>query len=108
MPLPVPEVSKEEIDRVCDHLKGKGWVKAGQIEAELGKKMNERKIRKIAEFSEGRILSRPGLPGYKLLTPATEIAEVDLCASCLESQGRKMLLRGTQIRRRFHRYARPA
>lgn len=107
MKVPGPKVSEMEIHKLCSYLGGRGWVKAPQIEAELGKRFSERRIRKISEASDGRIMSAPGSPGYKLLTRATEIAEVDMIASCCESQGKKMLMRGAQIRRRYHRYARP-
>jgi len=99
-----PEVTPEEIEQLCAFLKGRGWVKAAVIEAEI--RMDERKVRKVAEHSDGRIMSGPGCPGYKLLTGATEIDEVDQVASRLESQARKMLMRGASIRRRYHRFCR--
>lgn len=102
--LPAPEVSAAEVDSLCEWLAGKGWIKAAQIEAEL--KINERKVRAIAEHSDGRILSGPGCPGYKLFDGAAAIADADRAASQLESQARKMLKRAGSIRRRFHRYAR--
>ena len=104
MPSAAPEVSPEEIERLCAYLVGRGWVKAPVIERETG--FDDRKIRKIAEWSDGRILSGPGTPGYKLFTGATEIDEADRCASQIESQARRMIRRAASIRRRFHRYAR--
>ncbi len=107
LPSKAPEVTQEQIDQLVDFLRGRGWMTAAEIEAELkDKKINERKIRKIAEFSEGRILSGPGCPGYKLFTGATEIDEADLCATRIESQARQIIMRAASIRRRFHRYAR--
>jgi hypothetical protein len=101
-----PEVSPEEVERLCDFLRGRGWLTSKQIFAEIA--LEERKIRAIAEHSDGRILSGPGCPGYKLFTGATEIAEADLCASRLEGQAKKMIVRAGSIRRRYHRYARNA
>jgi hypothetical protein len=97
-------VSPEEVESLCAWLAGKAWTKAAQIDAELG--INERKVRAIAEHSDGRILSGPGCPGYKLFDGAASIADADRAASQLESQARKMLKRAGTIRRRFHRYAR--
>jgi hypothetical protein len=99
-----PEVSPEEVERLCDFLRGRGWLTSKQIFAEIA--LEERKLRAIAEHSDGRILSGPGCPGYKLFTGSTEIAEADLCAGRIESQARKMIGRAIAIRRRLHRYAR--
>jgi hypothetical protein len=99
-----PEVSVVEVEMLCAHLTGREWQTAAQISAELG--IDDRRVRAIAEHSDGRILSGPGCPGYRLFTGATEIGEADRCASRLESQARKMLHRAASIRRRFHRYAR--
>lgn len=95
-----PEVSKAELDQLTDYLVGRNWVRAAQIQADL--RLDERRIRLIAEASDGRILSGPGCPGYKLLSQETPIREVDEAATRLESQGRRMLARATAIRRRAH------
>jgi len=101
---PAPEVSSEEIALVCDFLRGNGWKKAAEISLAL--KMDDRKVRAVAEHSEGRILSAPGCPGYKLFDGKTEIEEAERAALRLESQARHMLARASQYRRRIHRYAR--
>lgn len=101
---PKPKVSPEQVDRLCDFLSGRSWTKALVIETEIG--FSERDIRRCAEASDGRILSGPGCPGYKLFTGATEIVEADLCATRIESQAKLMIRRAAAIRRRFHRYAR--
>lgn len=98
-----PEVTVEELDAVCAWLEGRGWTKAAEICAAFA--MSDRKVRAIAEASDGRILSGPGSPGYRLFTGQTEIAEADRCASQIESQAQRMLARAVSIRRRFHRYA---
>lgn len=98
-----PEVTESEVAAVCDWLHGRGWVKATEIAAAFA--MSDRKIRAIAEASDGLILSGPGSPGYKLFTGTAEIREADRCASQIESQARRMFARAVSIRRRFHRYA---
>lgn len=95
-----PEVSGEQIEQLCTFLAGKGWVKAKVIEEQIG--MNERVIRKISECSNGRIFSFPGSPGYKLFTPAIEIAEFELGDSRWAAQITRMIERRAAYRRRFH------
>lgn len=97
-----PKVSADEIETVCRHLDGRGWVLAQVLGDEL--QLSDRKLRAIAEHSDGRILS--GQLGYRLFDRSTPLAEADQAASWLEDQGKKMLLRGAAIRRRFHQYAR--
>lgn len=97
-----PEVSAAEVNEMCAYLRGKGWLKAVMIDAATG--VDDRKMRVIAEHSEGRILS--GQKGYRLFERATPLEEADRAASWLESQGKKMLMRGAAIRRLYHRYAR--
>jgi hypothetical protein len=106
IPAPAPEVSPDQVELLCTFLNGRGWVKSAQIAAEIH--LDERAVRAIAQHSDGRILSGPGCPGYKLFTGATEIEEADLCATRIESQARQMIKRAAAIRRRFHRYARPS
>jgi hypothetical protein len=96
-----PVVSQAEIDSVISFLTGRNWTKASEITAAIG--IDDRRIRVIAEQSEGAILSGPGCPGYKLLTCAAQLREVDEAAGRLESQGRRMIARAYSIRRRAHR-----
>lgn len=96
-----PEVEPAEIAAMIDFLRGKGWLKAAEIDAAVH--VSDRKMRVIAEHSDGRIIS--GQSGYRLLDRSTPIEDVDRAASWLESQGKKMLLRGAAIRRYYHRYA---
>ena len=96
-----PVVSPEEVEQVCEYLRGKGWLRAAALDAAL--EFDDRKMRAIAEASDGRILS--GQTGYRLFDGSTPLDEADRAAAWLESQGKKMLKRGAAIRRRFHRYA---
>lgn len=99
-----PEISSEKIERLCSFLIGRGWVKAHIIESEI--KMNDRDVRKAAEHSDGRIFSFPGSPGYKLFTPAMEIAEFEHGDNMWAAQITRMIERRAAYRRRFHNCAR--
>jgi|SRR5581483_2576656 len=92
----------EQIEAVCAFLTGKGWMKACQIEKEIG--LNERKVRLIAEHSGGRILGSH--KGYRISDRSATIEDVDLSAGKLESQSRRLLGRAREIRKYYHRYGR--
>lgn len=96
-----PEVKSEEVEALIEFLRGKGWLKAVEISTALG--ISERKMRAIAEHSDGRILS--GQAGYRVLDRTVPIDDVDRAATWLESQAKKMLTRAAVIRRRYHSYA---
>lgn len=101
---PSPEISAEDVDRVCAALAhADDWIEAAALAEQLG--TTDRKVRKAAEYSDGRILSGPGCPGYKLLDSSARLGDADRAASCLESQARRMLLRAARIRARMHRFA---
>lgn len=102
--LPKPEVTPEDVLSLCRHLLDRGWVPARVLCEELG--IDDRRLRALAEHSDGAILSGPGCPGYKVFTSRAEIDDADRAASSLEGQARRMLARAAGIRRRFHRYAR--
>lgn len=95
-----PVVSDEEIRLVVEFLADRGWQKAAAITAALG--FNERRIRAIAEQSDGLILSGPGCPGYRLLTAAVSFREIDMVAGRIESQSKRMRARAISIRCRAH------
>jgi len=95
-----PVVSAAEIRTLTDWLAGRGWVRGAAITEALG--LDERKIRAIAEASDGLVISGPGCPGYKLLSGAAELRDVDQAASRLESQAKRMLHRANSLRRRAH------
>jgi len=103
LPMAGLQVTEEQVRMVVDFVRGKGWVKGAVICAALA--IDERRIRAIAEFSDGRILSGPGCPGYRLFT-GDALADADLAASRLESQGKRMIHRAIAIRRRFHHFPR--
>ncbi|MDD2763448.1 MAG: hypothetical protein PHE83_05680 [Opitutaceae bacterium] len=98
-----PVVTPEQVELVASYLRGKGWVKGAVIAEAL--KIDDRRLRAIAEFSDGRIISGPGCPGYQLFT-GEALADADLAASRLESQGKRMISRAIAIRRRFHHFPR--
>lgn len=97
-----PQVSVDQVEALCAYLVGKGWVKAPQIEAET--EISDRRLRRLAEKSDGRILS--GQKGYRLFDATVPIAEIDHAANWLISQGKMMIRRGVAIRRRYHHFAR--
>lgn len=101
--FPAPEVSVAEVDALCDHLRNRGWLTAKQLAAELG--LDDRKIRAIAEHSDGRILSGPGCPGYKLFDGSASLDDARRAANALQSQGNRMLYRAKSIWTRYHRHA---
>jgi hypothetical protein len=78
-------------------LRGQGWVTAKRLSFHLG--TSDRLLRAFAEQSQGEIIS--GQKGYKLSAEAT-LEEIDHAANWLISQGKKMLERGIEIRRRAH------
>lgn len=100
--MAAPEVSAEEIEALCTHLRGRAWVLSRDLLQELA--IDDRTLRVMAEHSDGRIIS--GQKGYRLFDGTTPLEEADRAAAWLESQGKKMLLRGAAIRRRYHRFAR--
>ena len=99
--MPAPAAS--EVDQLIDFLlwsSAKGWVNAKQIAASLG--FNERKIRSLAQHSDGIIISGPGCPGYRHINHCT----FDECREVyqrLDSQCDAMKRRSIQIRQMAHR-----
>ena len=94
-------ITPEQVEMVADYLREKKWVKGEQICADL--KISDRMLRKIVEFADGRILSGPGSPGYRLFV-RDALADADAVASSFESQGRRMFQHAIAIRRRFHHF----
>lgn len=76
-----------------------GFHTAKQLAATLGH--SDRKIRQLAEASDGLIVSGPGSPGYCHIyhCPPDTIGHI---ADTLRSQARAMLARSIRIRRRAH------
>ena len=97
-PVPPPAT---EVDRLIRHLDHAGavWTTAKQLAAQLD--LTDRKVRQLAEHSEGQIISGPGCPGYRHLRHCTadQLREV---ADRLNSQARAMMRRSIKIRRCAH------
>lgn len=76
-----------------------GFHTAARLSAALD--LTDRKVRQLAELSDGLIISGPGSPGYCHLyhCPAETIAHI---ADTLRSQARHMIARSIRIRRRAH------
>lgn len=64
-----PSVTPAEIDLMLTALRGKGWRKSEQLGAKTWDE--KRKLRAIAAAADGRIVSWPGSPGYKLFDECT-------------------------------------
>lgn len=95
-----PPVSSE-VDLLINHLllAGNRWVNSKELSSQLN--FNERKIRQLAEHSDGIIISGPGCPGYKHINCCTsdQIREV---SNRLKSQAKSMLRRSIRLRNRAH------
>lgn len=98
--MPTPAAS--EVDQLIDFLlwsSTKGWVNAKQIAAILG--FNERKIRSLAQHSEGIIISGPGCPGYRHIDNCT-CAQVREVSDRMKSQAKEMLRRSIRLKNLAH------
>lgn len=96
-----PATPAGEVEALLAYLKSHpGFHTAKQLSAALD--LTDRKIRQIAELSNGRIVSGPGSPGYCHLhhCPAEQLAHI---ADTLRSQARSMLSRSIKLRRLAHR-----
>ena len=78
---------------------GPVWTTAGQLADRL--QLSDRTVRKLAEASEGQIVSAPGCPGYKHFDHCTA-EEIARAADKLRSQARLMLQRSIRLRRKAH------
>jgi hypothetical protein len=97
-----PKVGADDVEQLASWLAGMGWQTARQIEAGLG--IDERRLRAIAEHSDGQILSGPGCPGYRLFDGESTLDDASRAANRLISQARKMMRRAITIRNRAHRF----
>ena len=61
----------------------------------------DRELRDLVENADGRVLSYPGSPGYKLFEAAT--LEEFRAADALRNQGRAMWRRWIRYQNRYHR-----
>lgn len=115
LPSKAPPVSDQEVELLIKVLTGSGWMTARQIAArpefilrfQWCKQSNvERKIRAIANRTEGFVISYPGSPGYKLTLEAA-IEEINIATACLRHQAGEMSKRALQIDRVYHGKKRP-
>lgn len=86
-----------EVETFCAHLYGRGWQTARELKQSRG--WNDRSLRAWAAASEGKIIS--GQRGYCLLEEATA-EEINHAHAWLISQGKAMIKRGLQIKKRAH------
>jgi len=76
-----------------------GWHTAAKISGSLS--LSDRKVRALAEASNGLVVSGPGTPGYCHASHCTA-EEISHAAETLISQGKRMIARAIRIRRRGH------
>ena len=87
-----------EADRLCDALRGRGWITAKAL-ATQNPDWDERHLRRLAELSDGRILS--GQDGYKLTVECTP-EELGHATAWLRAQALKMMNRSLRIAAVWH------
>ena len=81
------------LDRLIEVLADGRWYQARELKTLL--RTNDRRLRQLAEFSLGQIVS--GQLGYRL-TRCASVDEIDHAEAWLISQGRKMIDRAREIR----------
>ena len=98
----MPAPAAAEVDQLIDFLfwsSANGWVNAKTISARLG--FNERKIRSLAEHSNGVVISGPGCPGYRHISHCTG-AQVREVSDRMKSQAKAMLRRSIRLKNLAH------
>jgi len=115
LPAKAPAVSSEDVALLIRVLRGNDWMKISEVAAtaefqhrfEGLKPANfERRIRAIANRSEGFVLSYPGSPGYRLTVEA-KIEEIQTATAKLRHQAGQMIQRAVEIDRVYHGKQRP-
>lgn len=99
----VPEISPRYVEAFCAWMQGKGWKTAKEITDEIG--FDDRWIRLAVEHSNGRILSAPGLHGYRYFDREA-LPYADQAIAATRSQIRKMTRHLVALERRYHTFAR--
>lgn len=97
---PAPPAA-DEVTRLVDHLQraGETWLTAKQLAGALS--LSDRKIRSLAEHSDGRVISGPGCPGYRHVDHCT-LEILNEVSNRLASQARAMYRRSIRIRKLAH------
>ncbi len=85
-------VSRDSVEELCQLLRGRRWLTAGQLSA-LRPKWNERFIRLLARAARPRVVSSPGSAGYCLAGEVTDDELLHAGRSQI-SQGRDMARSG--------------
>lgn len=110
LPKKAPRISSEDVALLIRVLAGHDWMSAAEVVSTdefqgrfwgLKKANAERRIRAIANSSDGHVLSYPGSPGYRLTIEA-KIEEIQTAVSKLRHQARQMTERALQIDRVYH------
>ena len=110
LPAKAPSVTPEDVALLMRVLRGNDWMKVSDVAAtaefqhrfEGLKPANfERRIRAIANRSEGFVLSYPGSPGYRLTVEA-KIEEIQTATAKLRHQAGRMIQRALEIDRVYH------
>jgi hypothetical protein len=97
-PPPPPPIG--EVERLLAHLSANpGFLTAKQLAAALN--LSDRRVRQIAEQSDGLIVSGPGSPGYCHLYHCDPETIGHITATQI-SQARNMIRRAILTRRRAH------
>jgi hypothetical protein len=98
--MPAPAI--REVETLVEYLlwaSASEWVPAKTISARLG--FNERKIRSLAEHSNGVVISGPGCPGYRHISHCTG-AQVREVSDRMKSQAKAMLRRSIRLKNLAH------
>ena len=97
-PLPAPAAG--EVETLVSFLAQNPGFHTAKVLSEF-LHFSDRKIRQLAEASDGLIVSGPGSPGYVHIKhcPAEKLAHI---ADTLRSQARAMLARSIRLRKRAH------
>lgn len=114
-PAKAPSVTSEDVALLMRVLAGRDWMSGSEVaetdefqQRFLGSSNAnfERRIRAIANRSQGFVLSYPGSPGYRLTVEA-KIEEIQTATRKLRHQAGQMLQRALEIDRVYHGKQRP-
>ncbi len=75
----------EEVEQLCGLLQGNGWMPGSLIRHTLP--WSERKVRAVANAANGRVMSFPGSPGYRLTVEASSEERDEAVAKLLHQSG---------------------